>query len=597
MPGQNAFAFTGSAFVPTDRNLTATIRSLPSSDISYVYSISTGIKTQIWQGFPPTVTNLVVAYTQPGTFPNKANSVAINWDLAESALTASQNVYLKIGAGSYSQIATGLSAATRTYSYGFIPADTDYVFYVETVSTAGLKRQSLPVTARLSGAASLSTFTGAAASSTQLNFTWTMPNALSFQRFFIQYSTDNATWGTATQINANQSSTSFTTSLTGLSEVTLRYARIYAIDYNGYQSPYSFASATTLARLPDAPTVTTWSISGAGSMNLAYTAPYNGGCPITKYQYSTNGTTWIDNPPAIVTGLAYGASITVYVRAVNCIGEGPAGTRTTTTANVPNAPVSSITTDGCDTASYSWTVPANNGLAITKYEYRISSDDGAYPATGTEVASTVTTYSRTVTHDAVKYKIQARAYNACGFGAWGTSSANNTPWILTYTNSQGDQQSQTQYTSRACPSGSCGYESGSETVYRTRTKYYYTYTRSGCTTLGPINYANDPYPAFPAYTNTWTWSGVCDNSGTWQVSNGDWGLGPFAALYGTYGHVELSAWGWTYVVYNLYGTGTWDTIYNPSCGGLSAPGGVERCSITGEYRVVGTDTCVYPTAG
>jgi hypothetical protein len=516
MAGQNVFAFTGSAFVPADRDLTATITYLPSSSVSYVYSISTGIKTQIWQGFPPTVTDLTAVDTQPGTFPNKANSVALTWSLASGALTASQNVYLKIGAGSYALIASGLAASARSYTYGFIPANTDYAFYVETVSVANLKRQSTPVTARISGAVSLSTFTGAAISSSRLDFTWTMPNTLSYQRFFIQYSTDNATWGTATQVNANLSSTSFTVSLTGLSEVSLRYARVYAFDYNGYQSPFSFASATTLAIVPSAPSVTTWAILGSGSMTLAYTTPYNGGSAITKYQYSTNGSTWIDNPPATVTGLPLGTSITVYVRAVNAIGNGAAGTKTTTTANVPSAPVATLNTDGCDTAAYSWTVPANNGLAITKYEYRISIDDATYGAAVDNAM--VTTFDRTVTYVTTKSKIQARATNACGTSGWGTESGNNTPWVLTYTDAQVDSQTSTITTTRPC---TCGDETGTKTATRTRKQYYYTYTRASpaCTTLGPVTYQTDAYPAY-VYPADYTW-GACNNATAFTLVNGD----------------------------------------------------------------------------
>lgn len=89
-------------------------------------------------------------------------------------------------------------------------------------------------------------------------------------------------------------------------------------------------------------------------------------------------------------------------------------------------------------------------------------------------------------------------------------------------------------------------------------------------------------------------SGSC---GTWEsVGDTTYGWGPFAVSGGTYGHVEFSQWGWYYVVYNpTYGQ--WQGVYDYGCGGLAAPGNVQRCNVSpNPWRVTGTDTCIYPTA-
>jgi hypothetical protein len=48
-------------------------------------------------------------------------------------------------------------------------------------------------------------------------------------------------------------------------------------------------------------------------------------------------------------------------------------------------------------------------------------------------------------------------------------------------------------------------------------------------------------------------------------------------------------WGWS------YSDAAGNLIYNPSCGGLASPGDVQSCNRVTAYRVVGADTCIYPS--
>lgn len=78
--------------------------------------------------------------------------------------------------------------------------------------------------------------------------------------------------------------------------------------------------------------------------------------------------------------------------------------------------------------------------------------------------------------------------------------------------------------------------------------------------------------------------------GTWTSSFTVEGYGPFAVSGGTYGHVEVSIFGWMYVVYDpVYG---WKPIYDGTCNGVKGPGNVQRCDVSGALRVVGEDQCV-----
>lgn len=78
------------------------------------------------------------------------------------------------------------------------------------------------------------------------------------------------------------------------------------------------------------------------SVAIAFTPPtLDGGAPIINYEYSFNNSTWTALSPAdaispiTVSGLSANTSYTVYLRAVNIVGSGPAsvGTTFTTVAN------------------------------------------------------------------------------------------------------------------------------------------------------------------------------------------------------------------------------------------------------------------------
>ena len=73
---------------------------------------------------------------------------------------------------------------------------------------------------------------------------------------------------------------------------------------------------------------------------ISFTAPTNdGGSPITNYEYSFNNSTWtalspIDaTSPITVSGLTANTAYSVYLRAVNIVGAGPASSATSFTTN------------------------------------------------------------------------------------------------------------------------------------------------------------------------------------------------------------------------------------------------------------------------
>lgn len=82
------------------------------------------------------------------------------------------------------------------------------------------------------------------------------------------------------------------------------------------------------------------------SVAISFTAPTNdGGSPITNYEYSFNNSTWtafspVDTTsPVTISDLSNGTAYTVYLRAVNIVGSGPASSGTSFTTLQP-APTS-----------------------------------------------------------------------------------------------------------------------------------------------------------------------------------------------------------------------------------------------------------------
>jgi len=202
----------------------------------------------------------------------------------------------------------------------------------------------------------------------------------------------------------------------------------------GASSGTRAATPTAVATAPAAPGNFT-TTPGDAQVRISWTAPYNGGSPITGYQVSygvTAGytTNWIDMGETeisalsyIITGLTNGTSYTFEIRAVNAVGTGTStGTRTATpsaTASAPAAPGSFTATAGNAQVMLSWTTPNNGGSPIEKYQISYGATTG-YTANWSDISgSGATTMDYTVTGltNGTNYTFEIRAVNAAGPGA------------------------------------------------------------------------------------------------------------------------------------------------------------------------------------
>lgn len=189
-------------------------------------------------------------------------------------------------------------------------------------------------------------------------------------------------------------------------------------DVNHYLSvKYSFTVATPLTA-PGAPTNLV-AAPATGEGPISFTPGSDGGSPITNYEYSLDGTTWVPFSPPVtsgpitVPGLEDGVPHQVWLRAVNAVGAGDASEPVTVlNPKVPDAPTGLVATPHDGSTTIAFTDGADGGSAITGYEYSV--DGGPWTALSGESSSPVTVDGLT---NGTAYSVRLRAVNAVGAGA------------------------------------------------------------------------------------------------------------------------------------------------------------------------------------
>ncbi len=172
---------------------------------------------------------------------------------------------------------------------------------------------------------------------------------------------------TATSITGSPPATG--TTITGLTNGTAYTFTVQASNQNGNGtvSEHSNAVTPSAPTVPSAPTAVSAS-AGAASATVTWTAPGNGGSPITKYTITPykgseaqTATSITGSPPATgttITGLTNGTAYTFTVTATNSVGTGAASEHSNAvTPSASSAPdtifgtSTPATTDSGDTAA------------------------------------------------------------------------------------------------------------------------------------------------------------------------------------------------------------------------------------------------------
>ncbi len=257
----------------------------------------------------------------------------------------------------------GATAQTPTTITGSPPATsatitgltngTAYTFTVTATNAVGPGPASAPsaaVTPTAPTAPAAPTGVTATAGNTTANVTWTAPaNGGSAITSYTITPYIGATAQTPTTITGSPPATSAT--ITGLTNGTAYTFTVTATNAVG-PGPASAPSAAVTPTAPTAPAAPTGVTATAGNTtaNVTWTAPANGGSPITSYTITPyigataqTPTTITGSPPATsatITGLTNGTAYTFTVTATNAIGPGPASAPSA--AVTPTAPTSPV---------------------------------------------------------------------------------------------------------------------------------------------------------------------------------------------------------------------------------------------------------------
>ncbi len=293
-----------------------------------------------------------------------------------------------------------------------------------TVDWSPLTRILIPTTPDQMAAPTLTSGNG------RLTVGWSAPadGGSPITGYEVQYKrTSVSSWSSAPSVSA----TTTETTITGLTNGTEYDVEVRACNQVGCTVLWSFPTRILIPTTPDqmaAPTLT----SGNGRLTVGWSAPADGGSPITGYEVQYKRTTvssWTSAPSVsatttetTITGLAEGTEYDVEVRAVN---EGGAGDWSSTEMwpTLPGEPAISAVTSGDRTLTVRWNAPNDGGARITSYDVQRRSGGGNWSlirgAWSTGDGSRE--YEITGLAEGTEYDVEVRAVNEGGAGDWSST--------------------------------------------------------------------------------------------------------------------------------------------------------------------------------
>ena len=286
-----------------------------------------------------------------------------------------------------------------------------------------------------------STPTVSAASASSLTVRWSAPAntgpAITGYDYRYKKTSENS-WIEVTGGSASALLTAVIASLDGGTSYDVQ-VRATNPEGTGRWSPTTSATTGTVA--PEAVDDLAATATSASAINLAWTAPGDGGSAITRYRLErkTGGGSFSPVSSSIAadatshtdSGLNAGTTYTYRIRAVNAVGNGgwSSEASATTGSTMPGAPTSlGAAANGQTQIDLSWTAPSSDGgAAISGYKIEVSDDGGtSWANLVTNTSSAATTYRHTgLTADATRH-YRVSAINAAGTGAASSAASATT---------------------------------------------------------------------------------------------------------------------------------------------------------------------------
>ena len=351
-----------------------------------------------------------------------------------SAITDYTVQYKLNGAGSWTTFSHSASTATTQTITG-LTNGTAYLFQVAAVNANGTgafvtsTANSLLYTPQ---APTGLTLTNGTSQTAQLS--WTAPTdtgGSSITNYSIQYQVVGAgSWTTF----SHSASTTTSATITGLTNGQSYNFQVAAINGTG-TGPYAQVTNGVIGSLPDVPTSLSIT-SGDASASLSWTAPANtGGSSITDYvvQYQVNGfgEPWVTVPhtpsattTATITGLTNGITYNFQVAAVTAIGTGSFVTSSPTNIIwTPSAPLNLQAVAGNQSASLSWSDPADGGGdALTDFVIQYQAQGAGSWATFAHGTSPIHSVTITGLTNGTTYLFRVAAVSGAGTGPYGNTA-------------------------------------------------------------------------------------------------------------------------------------------------------------------------------
>jgi hypothetical protein len=184
-------------------------------------------------------------------------------------------------------------------------------------------------------------------------------------------------------------------------------------------------------------------VASSTSVAISFTAPSDdGGSAITNYEYSFNNSSWTALSPAdatspiTISGLSGFTSYSVYLRAVNIVGSGPASSAVSfTTFAAPTTTINAVNNVNQSRGTFNATISANGSSTAVYFQYNTTN---SFAALSSEAAvATVTTQSAAVSYTqtglstsagvdggGVGYYVRVVAVNSAGTTYSGVTSFN-----------------------------------------------------------------------------------------------------------------------------------------------------------------------------
>jgi hypothetical protein len=438
------YVYSGNTLVKTVTGVTGSPVTITGLTNGTSYDFEVAAVNADGTGSPSSPSNVVVPSSVPDA-PTNVTATAgngqatVSWTAPnnEGSLITSYNIYVYSGSTFITKV-TGVTSNPAIVTG--LTNGTSYDFEVSAVNADGEGPKSAPSNVVVpSSTPNTPSNVVATAGNGQATVSFSPPTntgGLPITSYTVYVYSGNTLVKTITGVSGSP------VTITGLTNGTSYDFEVAAVNADGTGAPSSPSNVVVPSGLPGAPTNVV-ATAGNGQATVTWTAPNNGGSPITSYTvYIYSGNTLVKTVTGVTTtsytatGLTNGTSYDFVISATNANGTGPksAPSNVVTLGATPSPPTTVVAVPANASALVLWTPsPNNGGSPITSYQIKCTSSNGGATGTASNTYD-VPTFVNGLTNGKT-YTCAVDAVNKNGAGPYSTPSkpfipATNTPLAL-----------------------------------------------------------------------------------------------------------------------------------------------------------------------